>query len=92
MMIHAREDGKSIVTPRENIKYTCRALLQIQSIFFNMKDNENDIRYCPQVLLEQCAYKCFINNTIFHPDLEFTNTEPDSDSEKEVNGNTVFDE
>ena len=50
-----REDGKFIVNPKENTKYTCRVLLQIQSIFFNMKDNEDDIRYCPQVLLEQCV-------------------------------------
>ena len=29
-----REDGKFIVNPKENTKYTCRVLLQIQSIFF----------------------------------------------------------
>ena len=34
-----RVDSKSIATPKENIKYTCIALLQIQSSFFNMKDN-----------------------------------------------------
>ena len=48
-----------------------------------MKDNNDDIRYYPQLLLEQCAYKRFISNTIFHPDLEFTDTEPDSDCESE---------
>ena len=74
------KEGKAIFTPNENTKYTCRALLQIQSVFFNMKDNSDDIRYYPQLLLEQCAYKRFINNTIFHPDLEFTSTERNSDS------------
>ena len=48
-----------------------------------MKDNNDDIRYYPQLLLEQCAYKRFISNRIFHPDLEFTDTEPDSDCESE---------
>ena len=68
--------------------------MQIQSVFFNMKDNKDDIEYYPQLLLEQGAYKRFNNNTIFHPDLEFTDTEPDSDSEseEEINENTEFDE
>ena len=59
-----------------------------------MKDNKNDIKYYPQLLLEQCVYKCFINNIVLHPDLEFTDTEPDSDSEseEEINENTEFDE
>ena len=37
-----REDGKSIVNPNENIKYTCRVLLKVQSICFNMKDNNDE--------------------------------------------------
>ena len=88
------KEGKDIITLTENIKYTCRALLHLQSVFFNMKDNEDDIRYSLQTLLEQCVYKPFINNTIFHRDLEVTDTEPDSESEseKELNENTVFDE
>ena len=62
-----------------------------------MKDND-DVRYYPQVLLEQCGYKSFYNKVLFHPDLEFTDTEPDSESndgdgsEEEINENTVFDE
>ena len=52
-----------------------------------MKD---DIIYYPQLLLDQCIYKRFINNPIFHPDLEFTDSEPDPESkEEEVNENTV---
>ena len=68
--------------------------MQIQSVFYNMK-NKDDIRYYVKILLEQCVYKCFfISDTIVYPELEFTDTEPNSefDSEKEINENTVFDE
>ena len=88
-------EGKNIFTPKENIMYTCRVLLQIQSVFYNTKDNKDDIKYYLQILLEQCISKRFFNNnTIVHPDLEFTDTEPDSDSEseEEINENTAFDE
>ena len=51
-----------------------------------MKD---DIIYYPQLLLDKCIYKRFINNP-YISDLEFTETEPDSESdEEEVNENTV---
>ena len=59
-----------------------------------MKDND-DIRYYPQVLLEQRGYRPFSNNGLFHPDLEFTDTEPGSESndsdesEEEINEDTV---
>ena len=72
--------------------YTCVALLQMQFIFFNMKNDKDDISYYPQLLLEQCVCKRFINYTIFHPDLVFTHTEPESESEEELNENTVLDE
>ena len=85
------KENKAIFTPREDVMYTCRALLQMQSVFFNMKDKKNDISYYPQLLLEQCVCKRFINNIIFHPNLEFTDTEPDSESEEEINENTVLD-
>ena len=62
------KEGKDIFTRTENINYICRALLHIQSVFFNMKD-EDDIRYSPQILLEQCVYKRFINNTTFYSEL-----------------------
>ena len=58
-----------------------------------MKDK--DMKYYPQVLIEQYVYKTFSNNTIIHPDLEFTDSEPDSESnnsnesEEEINENTV---
>ena len=54
-----------------------------------MKDNDN-IRYYPQVLLEQCGYRPFSNNVLFHKDLEFTDNEPHSESEEVINENVVF--
>ena len=80
--------------PKENVMYTCRALLQIQSVFFKIKDKNDDISYYPQLLLQQCACKRFINKVIYHPDLEFTDTEPESESEseEEINESTVLDE
>ena len=58
-----------------------------------MKDKD-DIKYYPQVLIEQCGYKVFSNNTIIHPDLIFADYEPDDndESEEEINEITVFDE
>ena len=74
--------------------YTCRALLQIQSVLSKIKDKNDSISYYLQLLLQQCACKRFINNVIFHPDLEFTDTEPESESEseEEINESTVLDE
>ena len=50
--------------PKENVMYTCRALLQIQSVFFKIKDKNDDISYYPQLLLQQCVCKRFINKVI----------------------------
>ena len=52
--------------------------MQIQSIYYSM--NDKDIKFYPQVLVEQCSYKTFSNNVLFHPDLKFTDSEPDSES------------
>ena len=58
------------------------------NLYYSMKDKD-DIVYYPQVLLEQCAYRSFSNNVLIHPDLIFTDTEPDSKSEEEeINENT----
>ena len=84
-------EGKYNYVPNKNTKYTCRVLLQIQSVYFNMKDNKDDIKYYPQVLLEQCGYIPFSNNVLFHKDFEFTDNEPDA-SEEEINENTLLDE
>ena len=82
--------------PKEIAMYTCKALLQIQSVFFKNKDKNDDVSYYPQLLLQQCICKRFINKVIFHPDLEFTDTEPESESEteseEEINESTVLDE
>ena len=86
------KENEAIFTPKEDVMYIGRALLQIQSVLFNMRDTKNDISCYPQLLLKQCVCKRFINNVIFHPDLEFTDTEPDSESEEEINENTVLDE
>ena len=84
-----------------NSKYNCRVLLQIQSVYYSMKnkdilsDGNDDNVYYPQVLLEQCVYRAFSNNKIFHPDLNFTDSEPDDNDEseeEEINENTVYDE
>ena len=79
--------------PKENVLYTCRALFQIPSVFFKIKDKKDDISYYPQLLLQQCVCKRFINNVIFHPDLDFADTEPESESEseKKINECAVLD-
>ena len=58
------------------------------------KDDNDDIVYYPQVLLEQRGYRLFSNNKLIYPDLSFTDSEPDDsdESEEEINENTVFDE
>ena len=67
--------------------------MQIQSVYYNMKDK--DIKYYPQVLLEECSYKVFSNNRLIHPRLKFPDTDPDSESsdsdgsEEEINENTA---
>ena len=50
-----------------------------------MKDKD-DITHYLQILLEQCAYQTFCNNTIIYPDLEFKDTEPDNSDESEEEG------
>ena len=64
------------------------------NVFFKIKDKNDDISYYPQLLLQKCACKQFINKVIFHPDLEFADTEPESESEseEEINESTVLDE
>ena len=81
------KEGK--VTPKEGDANEERKLIKI-------KDKKADIIYYPQLLLDQCIYKRFIDKVIFHPDLEFTDTEPESESEseseEEINESTVLDE
>ena len=62
------KDSKSNTIPNKNIKYNCRVLLQIQSVYYSMKykdilsDDNDNIRYYPQVLIEQSGYRSFSNN------------------------------
>ena len=60
-------DSKTNIIPNENTKYNCKVILQIQSVYYNMENK--DIKYYPQILLEQSAYKLFSNNMIIHPKL-----------------------
>ena len=77
--------------PNENSKYDCRALLRIQFVYYSMKDKGN-VKYYPQIFLEQCVDKICSNNALNYSELEFTDTEPDSESGEEINENTLFDE
>ena len=86
-----KEDDANFVL-KENVMYTCRVFLQIQSAFFKIKDKNDHISYYPQLLLQQCICKCFINKVIYHPDLEFTDTEPELESEEEIKESTMLDE
>ena len=59
------KDNKTNIIPKENTKYNCRVLLQIQSVCYSMKDKDilsddnDDIVYHSQVLLEQCRYRIY---------------------------------
>ena len=88
------KESKVNFTPKEKVMYSCGILFQMQSVFFKIKDKNDSISYYPQLLLVQCVCERFINKIIFHPDLEFTDTEPESESEseEEINKSTVLDE
>ena len=93
-----KDKDKGINTiPNENTKYNCRVLLQIQSVYYSMKNkdilsdgNDDHIGYYSQT----CRYKVFSNNKLIHPDLNFTDPEPDEndESEEEINENTACSE
>ena len=94
------KDNKTNIIPNENTKYNCRVLLQLQSVYYSMKnkdilsDDNDDIVYYSQILLEQCLYRAFSDNKLIHPKLIFSDTEPDDndesdESQEEFNENTV---
>ena len=66
-------------------KYTCRVLLQIQSVYYNDNENEN---YYPQVFLQSCRYTFIANNKLIYDVLDFTDTEAEFESAGEFNENT----
>ena len=57
-----------------------------------LSDDNDNIKYYAQVLLEQCVYKIFSNNALIYSDLLFTDTEPHAESEEQINESTVFGE
>ena len=68
----------------EKAKYTCRVLLQIESVYYNNNENKN---YYPQVFLQSCRYTFIANNELILV-LDFTDTETEFESEEEFNENT----
>ena len=70
--------------------YNCRILVKIESVYFNNKNNKDDITYHPQVFLEECRYTLMNNRRLLLDDLELTDNEPESESEEEeFNENTA---
>ena len=82
-----RKDKDKTVNPipNEKTKFNCRVLLQIQSVYYSNNEDENCY---PQVFLQSCRYKFLVNNRLIHDVLEFTDTEPESESEEDFNENT----
>ena len=80
---------KDNIIPKQNTKYDCRVILQIQSVYYSTK--EDDVKYYPQILLEKCVYRISSNNTTIDSELEFSDKEPDTeyDNELEFNEDTV---
>ena len=66
------------IVPNKNTKYECKPLLQIQSIYYAQEDKK-DIFHYPQIRVEQCEYKDFIEYNIAHKDFMFTDSEPESE-------------
>ena len=68
------------IVPNKNTKYECEPLLQIQSTDY-VKLKIKNVFYYPQIQLEQCGYKDFIEYNIAHKDFIFTDSEPKSKEE-----------
>ena len=79
------KDKITITVANEKTKYNCRALLQIESLYYNNNEEEN---YYPEVFLQSSRYTFIANNKLIHDVLDFTDTEPESESEEEFNENT----
>ena len=79
------KDKTTNTIPNEKTKHNCRVLLQIQFVYYNNNEDEN---YYPQVFLQICRYTFIANNKLIHDVLDFTDTEPESESEEEFNENT----
>ena len=58
--------------------------MQIQTVYYNKnKGTIEDEDYYPQVFLRHCRYTFFVNYKLIHEALDFTDTEPESESENE---------
>ena len=85
-----RKEKDKITNTIPNEKFNCRVLLQIQSFYYNNnKDILEDAEYYPQVFLQHCRYTFFANNKLIHEFLDFTDSEPESESGEEFNEDTV---
>ena len=62
------------IVPNKNAKYECKPLLQIQSIYYAQDDKKHTVYY-PQVLVEECGYKDFIEYNIAHKYFMFTDSD-----------------
>ena len=78
-LIKKRHNDNHIV-PNKKTKYEYKPLLQIQSIYY-AQDDKKDAVYYPQVLVEECRYKDFIEYNIAQKDFMFTDSEPKSEEE-----------
>ena len=86
---------KDDVIPNESTKYDYRVILRIQSVYHRTKDedeDEDDVKYYPQILLEICVYRLPLKNTIVDSELEFSDNEPDNESDIEPDPELEFDE
>ena len=77
------KDKTTNTIPNKRTKYNCRVLLQIQSVYYNNNkgiiENED---YYPEVFSQQCRYNFFAINTLIYEALDFTDTEPERESEE----------
>ena len=84
------KDKTTNAIPNERTKYNCRVLLQIQSVYYNNnKVLFEDIDYYPQVFLQQFRYTSFTKNQFLDDVLDFTDSEPESESDEEFNEGTI---
>ena len=75
------KDKTTNTIPNEKTKYNCRVLLQIQSVYYN---NNQDIDCYSEVFLQSCRYTFIAYNELIHDVLDFTDTEPKSESEEDL--------
>ena len=87
------EKDDSCIIPSSDTKYFCNVLLEIQSVFHSTEDKDKDVIYYLQVLSEQHYYDFFVDTRKIDTHLKRTNKpKPESESEEEINEDTVFDE